>query len=306
MRLACQPKRLARTLSPPTRSLPRHSRSPSSLQSASCAACASSTRCSTGPWRGPPGLARCSRECWRRPPPTPLWRSRTDCMCTACAPHVHRSAPQCTACAPHVHCTATASVYAQVRSVARACIVQYQSAFPTRANVVDLRLDSPTRKLMRQARHPLKAHVLLSHPAAQTVQPCLPSTLGRSRRQRRRTGTWQWRGAPRRRPLALLQRRRPRALHRRSRRWRRRARSGPARGLLDPPSSSARAWCRSRWPPRPSSPSSHTPAARQSELRLPAIRPTHGPRPSGWSTRWSTRWRHPLRRSVPRRAPTLT
>ena len=48
---------------------------------------------------------------------------------------------------------------AQVRSVARACIVHYQSAFPTRANVVDLRLDSPTRKLIRQARHPLTAHV---------------------------------------------------------------------------------------------------------------------------------------------------
>ena len=47
----------------PTRSLPRRSRSPSSLQSASCAACASSTRCSTGPWRGSPGKARCSREC---------------------------------------------------------------------------------------------------------------------------------------------------------------------------------------------------------------------------------------------------
>ena len=107
----------------PTRCLPRHSRSPGSPQSASYAACASSTCCSTGPWMGSPGCAHCSKQCCRQPPQTPRWRSRANCVCTAWAPRVHRMDTMWAlhghrVCTVHVHCMCAAC---KLHMHARAC-----------------------------------------------------------------------------------------------------------------------------------------------------------------------------------------
>ena len=76
---------------------------------------------------------------------------------------------------------ATSDNAVEVRAVGRAGLTQYQSAFPTRANAVDLRLDSPTRKLLRQEPQTPSAdrHIVVPRPRAprpSVATPPSPST----------------------------------------------------------------------------------------------------------------------------------